>query len=193
MRVCIYGASSSHIDGKYIESCYALGKTLALNGHDLVFGAGSEGLMGAAARGFKDGGGHIHGVIPKFFEEGGYEAIYYESDKITYTENMAQRKQIMEDECEAFIIVPGGIGTLEEFFQVLTLKQLGRHNKAIAIYNAEGYYNGLNEFFQSAVDKKFIREECKKLYKSFDDASQLVKYIEGYSSEDIEWSILKRN
>lgn len=193
MRVCVYGASSSHIDEKYINDCYKLGKTLAEKGHDLVFGAGSEGLMGAAARGFRDGGGHIHGVIPKFFEEGGYEAIYYESDKITYTETMAERKQIMEDECEAFIIVPGGIGTLEEFYQVITLKQLGRHNKAIAIFNAEGYYDKLNEFFQEAIDKKFIREECKKLYKSFTCPDELVNYIENYSPDDIEWSILKKN
>ena len=193
MKICVFGAASSSIDPTYIERVEELGEVMAKRGHSLVFGGGANGLMGAAARGVRANGGHILGVIPKFFEDEAVEALFHDCDELIEPDTMRERKQIMEDECEAFIIVPGGIGTLEEFFQVLTLKQLGRHNKAIAIYNAEGYYNGLNEFFQSAVDKKFIREECKKLYKSFDDASQLVKYIENYSSEDIEWSILKKN
>ena len=127
MRVCVYGSASDNIEEKYKQKTFELGKELAKRGHSLIFGAGSEGLMGAAARGFKAGGGHVHGVIPKFFEEGGYEAIFYEADEITYTETMAERKAKMEDGCKAFIIVPGGIGTFEEFFQVFTLKQRGRH------------------------------------------------------------------
>ena len=193
MVVCVYGASSSHIDNIYVERCKALGKTLAERGHDLVFGAGSEGLMGATAIGIKEGGGKVHGVIPGFFEENGYEAIFYESDKLTRTETMAERKAIMENECEAFIIVPGGNGTLEEFFQALTLKQLGRHSKPIALFNINGYYDKLDEFFSSCIEKGFIRKECKKLYKIFDNESELVEYIENYKSSDVDWNLLKKN
>lgn len=193
MVVCVYGASSSHIDSVYMEKCKSLGKTLAKKGHSLVFGAGSEGLMGATARGVKEGGGKVHGVIPTFFEENGYEGIFYESDKITRTQTMAERKSIMENECQAFIIVPGGNGTFEEFFQALTLKQLGRHSKPIALFNVNGYFNKLHEFFSDCVQKGFIRKECAKLYKMFDDENDLIDYVENYKSQDVEWSLLKKN
>ena len=193
MRVCVYGASSSHIDKEYILKGEELGKILAERGHNLVFGAGSDGMMGAAARGFKAGGANIHGVIPKFFEENGYEAIFYDADKITYTQTMAERKAIMEDECEAFIITPGGIGTFEEFFQVLTLKQLGRHKKAIVLYNINGYYEPIKQLIQSGIDSKFINNECEKLCVFVDTAEEVVNYIESYSTDDIKWQSLKRN
>ena len=137
MKICIFGAASAHIDDIYIKKVEELGELLAKRGHSLVFGAGATGLMGAAARGFKRGGGFIHGVIPKFFREESVELIYEDCDKITYTETMSERKKTMEDECDAFIVTPGGIGTFEEFFEVLTLKQLGRHQKAIVIYDIE--------------------------------------------------------
>ena len=133
MRICIFGASSAHIDEFYIKAVEDLAEKMARRGHSLVFGAGATGAMGAAARGTKRGGGYIHGVIPEFFREEGVEKIYTECDELTYTKTMAERKTLMEDDAEAFIIVPGGIGTLEEFYEVLTLKQLGRHNKAMAI------------------------------------------------------------
>lgn len=193
MRVCVYGSASDKIQEIYKQKTFELGKELASRGHSLIFGAGSEGLMGAVARGFKAGNGHVHGVIPKFFEEGGYEAIFYEADEITYTETMAERKAKMEDGCKAFIIVPGGIGTFEEFFQVFTLKQLGRHDKAIAIYNIDGYYDHMIEMLKKSMDGGFINKECKKLIKSFDNPTDLIKYIETYDPSDVVWDSLKRN
>ena len=106
MITCIYGASSEQIDDIYKEKCYSLGKKLAEHGHSLIYGAGCSGLMGASARGFKAGGGYVHGVIPTFFKESKIECIFYEADKLTFTETMAQRKQIMEDGCSAFIVTP---------------------------------------------------------------------------------------
>ncbi|MBO5714224.1 MAG: TIGR00730 family Rossman fold protein [Clostridia bacterium] len=193
MRVCVYGSASDNIEEKYKQKTFELGKELAERGHSLIFGAGSEGLMGAAARGFKAGGGHVHGVIPKFFEEGGYEAIFYEADEITYTETMAERKAKMEDGCKAFIIVPGGIGTFEEFFQVFTLKQLGRHEKAITLYNIDGYYDHMIEMLKKSMDAGFINKECEKLVKSFDNPKELINYIEKYNPDDVSWELLKRN
>ena len=193
MKVCVYGSASNRIDEKYIKDGFELGKILAKRGHTMVFGAGSEGLMGAVARGFQAGGSTVHGVIPKFFEENGYEAIFYQSDKLTYTKTMAERKQTMEDECDAFVITPGGIGTFEEFFQVLTLKQLGRHKKAIAIYNSNGYYDELLALLNGGVAKGFINKECEKLTATFTDPNALCDYLENYSEKDVNWSNLKRN
>ena len=90
MRICVFGAASNRIDKKYIEDCRNLANTLASRGHDLVFGAGGEGLMGAAADGFKKGGARLHGVIPQFFIDSGYEAVFKELDELTLTGTMAE-------------------------------------------------------------------------------------------------------
>ena len=127
MKICIFGASSATIDKSYIEAVENLAEKMARRGHSLVFGAGATGVMGAAARGVKRGGGYIQGVIPEFFREEGVERIYNDCDLLTFTDSMAQRKTMMEDLADAFIIAPGGIGTLEEFYEVITLKQLGSH------------------------------------------------------------------
>ena len=91
---------------------------------------------------------------------------------------MRERKQIMEDNADAFIVVPGGIGTFEEFFEILTLKQLCRHNKPIAIYNLNGYYNELHMVLLEAMKKNFIRENCSDLYEITDDLGRLFDYVE---------------
>ncbi len=191
MVICVYGASSPRIDESYIKAVELLGEKLAKRGHSLVYGCGSSGLMGAAARGFKKGGGYVHGVIPHFFEENGYEAIFYDADEITRTENMADRKEIMENTCDAFIIAPGGIGTYEEFFQCLTLKQLGRHKKAIALFNVNGFFKELCSLLDAIVDKEFLSEQANKLYKVIDTADELIDYLESYDGVVPSWDELK--
>ena len=91
---------------------------------------------------------------------------------------MRERKGIMEDLADAFIITPGGIGTFEEFFEVLTLKQLGRHRKPIAVYNIDGYYDSLHESVLHSIEEKFIKENCLSLYQVFDSLEGLSSYIE---------------
>ena len=118
MRICVYGAASPTIDKKYIELVEKMGQEMVNRGHSLVFGGGGNGLMGAAARGVKSGGGYILGVIPKFFDEEKVEAICDFCDELIQPDTMRQRKQLMEDNADAFIIVPGGIGTYEEFFEI---------------------------------------------------------------------------
>lgn len=191
MKICVFGAASDKIDGVYIKAVEELAEKLAKRGHSLVFGAGGTGLMGAAARGFKRGGGYIHGVIPHFFREEKVEALYEECDKITYTENMSERKRIMEDDADAFIIAPGGIGTFEEFFEVLTLKQLGRHKKVIAIYNILNYYDEMEKFMGVAAERKFLTFNCAKMYKLFDSADGLIDYVENYKPDYDSWHKLK--
>ena len=122
MRICVYGAASPTIDPAYIEAVEKMGKEMAARGHSLVFGGGGNGLMGAAARGVRTAGGYILGVIPKFFDQENIEAICDFCDELIQPDTMRQRKQIMEDNADAFIVTPGGIGTFEEFFEILTLK-----------------------------------------------------------------------
>lgn len=191
MKICIFGAASDKIDEIYVKAVEELSQNLAKRGHSLVFGAGGTGLMGAAARGFKRGGGYIHGVIPHFFREESVEALYEECDKITYTENMSERKRIMEDDAEVFIITPGGIGTFEEFFEVLTLKQLGRHKKAIVVYNILNYYGEMEKFLQVAFERKFITFDCSKTYKILNKPEEIIEYIENYKPEYDSWHKLK--
>lgn len=178
MRICVYGAASPTIDKIYIDTVEEMGREMVARGHSLVFGGGGNGLMGAAARGVRDAGGYIFGVIPKFFDEEKVEAICDFCDELVQPDTMRERKQIMEDNADAFIVVPGGIGTFEEFFEILTLKQLCRHNKPIAIYNINGYYNEINYAMEQAIKKSFIRDNCRELYFMTDDLNELFGYIE---------------
>ena len=178
MRICVYGAASSTIDKEYITKVEQMGKEMVERGHSLVFGGGGNGLMGAAARGVREAGGHILGVIPKFFEDENVEAVYEFCDELIEPDTMRERKQIMEDNADAFIIVPGGIGTFEEFFEILTLKQLCRHNKPIAIYNLRGYYNEILLALKAATEKNFLREDCNQLFFVSEDLEKVFAYVE---------------
>ena len=191
MNICVFGAASSEIDHQYVTAVEEMGETLAKAGHNLVFGAGGQGLMGAAAKGFKKGGAEITGVIPEFFKEADIECIYEECDRIIYTDSMRERKAKMEELADAFIIVPGGIGTFEELFEVLTLKQLGRHKKAIVIYNVEGYYDAMESMLEHSIDEHFVRENCKLLYSSFSDLQSMIDYLDADNQMDITVKQLK--
>ena len=191
MKICVFGASSAHIDEIYIKKVEELGERLAKKGHSLVFGAGGTGLMGAAARGFKRGGGHIHGVVPTFFRDEGVEQLYNECDEITYTQTMRERKAIMEDLADIFVIVPGGIGTFEELFEVLTLKQLNQHDKGIVIFDIDGYYDGMEIFMETAYKRAFITQRCRHLYENFDDMDKVIDYVENYKPDRTPWQKLK--
>lgn len=191
MNICVFGAASDKIDEKYINSAYAVGEEIARRGHGLVFGAGGTGLMGAAARGARKNGGYIYGVIPHFFNEINVELIYPGCTEIKYTETMRERKAEMEDKADAFIVLPGGIGTFEEFFEILTLKQLGRHNKPIALYNAEGYYDSLEDMMASSVIKGFVPEYTKGIYHTAETIDDLFSYIEKKPEAPIDVKLLK--
>ncbi len=188
MKICVFGASSSTIDKDYVEQIEALGRNMAKRGHSLIYGAGASGLMGAAARGAYEHGAEIIGVVPTFFEEedmGVDGKIFQNCTELITTESMRDRKKIMEDKADAFIIAPGGIGTFEEFFEVFTLKQLERHNKAIAVFNVKGYYDDMLNMLDKAVEKNFLRKPCMNLFKVFDDETEMLDYIENYKPEKV--------
>jgi uncharacterized protein (TIGR00730 family) len=154
MNICVFGSSSEQIDKIYLESAEHLGKKIAEKGYNLVFGAGKYGVMGASARGAYSAGGYTIGVTPDFFIDVG--VVFDKCSELIVTDTMRERKGIMEDKADAFVICAGGMGTFEEFFEVLTLKQLNRHTKPIIIYNVKGYYNSmlamlLTQFLQATA------------------------------------------
>ena len=178
MKICLFGSASNRIDPIYIEKTEKLGREIARRGHTLVFGGGGNGLMGAAARGVKAAGGEIIGVIPRFFEDQKIEAAYEDCTELILCDTMNERKQIMEDLADAFLITPGGIGTYDEFFEVLTNKQLGLHEKPIAVYNIDGFYDELETMMYKAMNKRFIKANCRMLYMTFTDREEMLGYIE---------------
>lgn len=189
MKITIYGASSDQIKKIYLEEVEALGEKIAKRGHSLVFGAGDSGCMGAAARGVFKGGGEIIGVIPTFFDVDG--VIYPNCTELIQTETMRDRKEILEEKADAFVVTPGGIGTYDEFFEIVTLKQLQRHNKAIAIYNVDGYYDALHQMLKKLVTDGFMKEESESLVRFFDDADEMIDYLENYKEEVLNVEDLK--
>lgn len=162
MNVCVFGASSTQIDEQYIAATERLGEALAEAGHKLVYGAGGSGLMGAVARGMTRGNGYITGVVPSFLKVDGI--LYEHCDEMVYTDTMRQRKQVMDERSDAFVVTPGGIGTYEEFFEIYTLKQLGRHRKPIVIFNINGYFDSLLAMLAHTVEERFMQPICLGLY-----------------------------
>ena len=150
MKICVYGAASSLIEASLIEAGKEVGRKIAQRGHGLVFGGGAHGMMGAVVEGAFEESGYILGVIPEFFKEGGPEVSSPDCTDYIYTETMRERKRELEENANGFIVTPGGIGTLDEFFEILTLKQLGRHNKPIAIFNINGFFDELDEMMNKS-------------------------------------------
>ena len=189
MNICLYGASSNTLDRVYLDAAYDFGARLAKNGHTLVYGGGAQGVMGGAARGVSDNGGRIIGIAPTFFQVDGI--LFDHCTEFIPTETMAERKQLMMAHADAFVMAPGGFGTLEEFFEVLTLKQLGRHNPAIAVLNTNGYYNKLQAFVNEAVGQNFVREACLQLYTLCDTPEQALACLESFRPDALDVRHLK--
>ncbi len=175
MNICIFGASSDRIDPAYFDAAYELGVLIARGGHRLVFGGGSEGLMGACARGVLSGGGRPLGVAPRFFDEPGI--LMKDACDFVFTDTMAERKTRMEDEADAFIALPGGIGTFEEFMEVLTLRQLGRHYKPIALLNTLGYFDALETVLREASEKGFMSARVHRCYALCPDPAAALSHV----------------
>lgn len=189
MNICLYGASSNAIAKSYINPTEELGAKIAERGHTLIYGGGAAGLMGAAARGVYSRGGKIIGIVPSFLNVDGI--LFDKCDEMIFTETMRERKQLMEERADAFIMTPGGVGTFDEFFEILTLKQLGRHSKPIAVFNINGYFNSLIEQLKNAVHKQFMNPEAFELCMFTDNADKLINYIEQSVNEPEQSKVYK--
>lgn len=189
MNICLYGASSSAIAKAYVNPTEELGAKIAERGHTLIYGGGAAGLMGAAARGAYSRGGEIIGVVPSFLNVDGI--LFDNCTELIFTETMRERKALMEQKSDAFIMTPGGVGTFDEFFEILTLKQLGRHSKPIAIFNINGYFDSLIAQLENAVHKQFMNPEIFELFISTDRADKLLDYLKKGVSSPAEARIFK--
>ncbi len=178
MNICIFGASGRELEESYYAAAELLGSLIAQQGHTLVFGGGREGLMGAAARGAHKYGGDIIGIVPKFFDEPGI--IYEHCTELIFTETVRERKQLMEERSEACVVLPGGIGTLEEFFEMLTLKQLGRSDRAIVVLNTNNYYDPMQHMLEDTARQRFMSRGCLELYGLADTPDKALDYIARY-------------
>jgi uncharacterized protein (TIGR00730 family) len=181
-HICVYGSSSAALEQIYFDEAFRLGALIAREGCGLVFGAGDIGVMGAAARGAHSQNGHVTGVLPHFMNVDGIP--YRQCDEMILTQTMRERKRIMEEMSDAYIAAPGGIGTFEEFFEILTLKQLRQHTKAIVLLNTNNYYSHLQSMMEQCVAQRFAKPETLELYAIVDSAGEAVQYIRNYTYRD---------
>jgi uncharacterized protein (TIGR00730 family) len=153
-RICVYCGSCTGHDPRFIQSARRFGEILANNRIGLVYGCGSTGLMGALARSVHEHGGEVIGIIPEFLKN--QEHMFLDADEIIVTADMHERKRLMFERADAFVALPGGIGTLEEVVEQLTWAQLGRHRKPILFANVAGYWDPLMTMFEHIRRSGFL-------------------------------------
>ncbi len=176
--VTVFCGSSDAVDPKYFAAAVELGEKIARRGWRLIYGGGSVGLMGALARAVLDGGGLVTGVIPRALLALGVGET--KVSELVVTDGLRARKAIMDERGDAFVALPGGLGTMEEVLEALTLKQLGYHRKAVAVLDLDGFFDPLWTQFQRGIDEGFIKPEFLDLWYPAPDVDALVRYLEGY-------------
>ncbi|MDZ7738148.1 MAG: TIGR00730 family Rossman fold protein [Bacteroidales bacterium] len=178
MNICIFAASSSKIDRIYFDAASRLGELMAEGRHNIVYGGGGIGLMGAMADAAMKKGAKITGVIPAFmYDHGwGHKGI----DELVITEDMGSRKKKMFELSDAIIALPGGAGTLEELTEAITLKQLGLFRGPLIMLNTESYYSPLISFFESAINKGFMLAAHQKIWALADTPEEAMEAAAGY-------------
>ncbi len=176
--VCIYCGSSDDVPETYYQAAEAIGKALAARGYTLIYGGGSTGLMGTVADAALSHGGQAIGVIPEHFYTP--KLRHERLTRLEVVPDMHTRKARMAELADAFIALPGGYGTLEEFFEILTWAQIGLHAKPIGLFNYHGYYDGLLTFIRHAKQEGFIFNEHENLFVHASQADRLLDALEAY-------------
>jgi uncharacterized protein (TIGR00730 family) len=181
-RVTVYASSSNGLAGEYYEAAASLGAALGRARLDVVYGGGGVGLMGAMADRALDEGARVHGVIPGFLNtvEHGHQAL----TRLEVVTDMRERKQRMIEGSDAVISLPGGSGTLEELFEVITMKRLGQFLGPIILLNTNGYYDRLDAFMSNAVHERFMSDQHLQMWSLVDDPEQVLQAMH----DAAEWS-----
>jgi len=180
--VCVYCASSTQIKPEYFESTERLGKIFANAGISVVFGGGSNGLMGKLADSMLESNGRIIGIIPQFMCDENWH--HKELSELIVVETMHERKELMAKMADAVVALPGGCGTLEELLEVITWKQLGIFTKPIVILNLSGYYDALIDMLHRAIDEKFMRNIHKNMWEVVTSPEEVLDAIQNSTSWD---------
>jgi uncharacterized protein (TIGR00730 family) len=155
VNVCVFCSSGAGVEPAYLELAAAVGARLAADGHGLVSGGGRVSMMGALARAARAGGAHTVGVIPQHLMA--YEVADVDADELIVVDTMRERKRIMDERSDAFLALPGGIGTLEELFEVWTARSLDMHAKPVVVLDPDGFYDPLWAYLNGLADRGFVR------------------------------------
>lgn len=180
--VCVFAASSMTLETSYHDDAFRLGQLLAEAGWRLVFGGGEHGLMGAIAKGVHDADGHVLGIIPEKLDLA--HITYEKTDEWIVTKDLRDRKSLMEEHSDAFIVLPGGFGTLEELMETITMKQLDFHRQPIVILNTNGYYDSLFAFFDHMVGEAFVKKDHLILFRIVSTPEDAIAAISGYNDSE---------
>ncbi|UUF14133.1 MULTISPECIES: TIGR00730 family Rossman fold protein [Flavobacterium] len=178
-KITVFCGSSFGTEEIYKEQAELLGKTLAKQNIGLVYGGANVGLMGAVADGALSENGTVIGVLPNFLRS--KEIAHKGLTELILVESMHERKTKMNDLCDGVIALPGGFGTLEELFEMLTWAQLGLHKKPIAILNINGFYDSLLELLQTMSEKGLLKEANQKMLLVSDDIDDLLNQMKNYT------------
>ncbi len=170
-NLCVFCGSAQGNSERYVQQAQKVGELLASLNVGLVYGGATVGVMGAIADSVLSQGGHVIGVIPKSLVE--YEVAHYKVTKLHIVEGMHERKKMMYDFSDAFLVLPGGMGTLDEMFEILTWSQLKLHNKPIYILNEFGFYDHLLKYIQHSHEEGFIKKEHLSLIKVLNSTAEL--------------------
>ncbi|PSG88453.1 LOG family protein [Aurantibacter aestuarii] len=190
-NIAVFCGSSLGTDKTLIENTYNLGKTLAKNDYTLVYGGAKIGLMGTVAQACLDHKGKVIGVIPEFLQT--REIVSHDLTELITTKNMHDRKVIMYEKSDGFIIIPGGFGTMDEFFEISTWGQLGLHSKPIGILNTNGFYDDLLNQGQKMADKGFLAQANFDAILVSDNISDLLQKMTNFKPlPKPEWLNLER-
>jgi uncharacterized protein (TIGR00730 family) len=175
--VCVFCGSSFGKDPAFRDAARAIGTGIAEMGYSLVFGGGGLGLMGDVAKAALEGGSTIQGIMPAFLQA--VEPEVSPQEKLIVTPHMQERKTLMLQMSDAFIVLPGGLGTFDEFFEVITEAQLGVHTKPVIVVNVSGYYDALDALLHATINAGFAKKMVLKLYYLASGAEAALEILEG--------------
>ncbi len=181
-KICVFCGSNAGARPEYADAARALAAEMSAHGLGLVYGGGNVGLMGILADAMLDAGAEVIGVIPRALVE--KEVAHHGVTKLHVVQTMHERKAMMNELCDGFIALPGGFGTLEEFFEVLTWSQLGYHRKPCGLLDVAGYYEGLARMLDHGVAEKFISPRHRALVIAETDVSRLVQRLAEFKPAD---------
>jgi uncharacterized protein (TIGR00730 family) len=182
--LCVFCGSSVGSKPAYIGAAIALGKVLAEQKIRLIYGGGRVGLMGTIADATLNNGGEVVGVIPQHLVD--REVAHPGLTELRIVQSMHERKAVMAELADAFVAMPGGLGTLEEFFEVWTWGQLGLHRKPYALLNVHGFYDPLVQFIDQLVEQKFVKPEHRKMLIVESDAAMLPVRLSGHRTPAVD-------
>lgn len=188
--VCVYCGSRDGRSAHFTALAQQVGQWIGSHHGQLVYGGGKNGLMGTVARATREAGGRVLGIIPTALVD--KEMANQDCDELIVVETMHQRKALMAEHSDAFLALPGGIGTFEELFEIWTWKQIGYHNKPIGLLNANGYYDSLLAFLQQCVQAGFMDEWQMTLLHSAPDAGELLPLLLNLAGSNAESNALLR-